>query len=298
MRNLIAGLALAAALATGSAAAQQVADPLVDLSVAQPAFAANAGPHVVIDGAHNNFHTADGRYSPFATLLRNDGFRVDGSEAPFSDESLAGVDILVIANPLADENVGAWVTPNPSAFSAEEIAAVRRFVERGGALMLIADHMPFAGAAQDLAATFGFTFENGFAMRQGNGADLFTRQNGGLTDDPLLSGLARLRTFTGSAFTAPEGARALIRLDRRYTVLLPHEAWAFEDDTPRTPGEGKLQGAVMEFGQGRVAMFGEAAMFTAQVAGPQQWPVGLRAPGAEHNKQFALNVVRWLGGAD
>jgi hypothetical protein len=43
---------------------------------------------------------------------------------------------------------------------------VRRFVERGGALLLIADHMPMAGAASDLGLAFGVHFENGFALGQ------------------------------------------------------------------------------------------------------------------------------------
>jgi hypothetical protein len=34
----------------------------------------------------------------------------------------------------------------------------------------------------------------------------------------------------------------------------------------------------------------------AQLAGPQQVPVGMNAPGAEQNAQFCLNVVRWLTG--
>jgi hypothetical protein len=284
-------------LIAGAASAQQVADPDVDLSVAAPAYRAEAGPRVVIDGAHHNFHTVDGRYAPFAQLLRNDGFRVSGSEAPFSDQSLANIDVLVIANALAAEDVEEWVLPNPSAFTAEEIAAVRRFVERGGSLLLIADHMPMAGAATELGAAFGIAFDNGFAMDGDDEPDLFTRENGGLADDPLTAGIPQLRSFTGSAFTAPANARTLMRLDARYEVLMPEVAWQFSDTTPKVSGAGRLQGAVMEGGRGRVAVFGEAAMFTAQVAGPQRTPMGLRAPGAEHNKQFVLNVVRWLGGA-
>ena len=85
-----------------------------------------------------------------------------------------------------------------------------------------------------------------------------------------------------------------MRLGPRWTVLLPEVAWQFDDATPRLSGEGKLQGALLEIGQGRVAVFGEAAMFTAQLAGPQAVPMGLNAPGAEQNKQFALNVIHWL----
>src|SRR5262245_56816685 len=103
MRKLLLSLGALAVL-SGVAAAQQVADPLVDLSVAHPAYARGAGPHVVIDGAHHNFHTVDGRYAPFAQMLRNVGFVVDGSTAAFTDASLANVKVLVIANAIAAEN--------------------------------------------------------------------------------------------------------------------------------------------------------------------------------------------------
>src|SRR4051812_37421737 len=53
----------------------QVADPNFDASVAHPAYAKN-GPKVLFDEAHNNFHTASGRYKPFADLITNDGFQI------------------------------------------------------------------------------------------------------------------------------------------------------------------------------------------------------------------------------
>lgn len=57
-----------------------------------------------------------------------------------------------------------------------------------------------------------------------------------------------------------------------------------------------LQGAVLRFGRGRVALFGEAAMFTAQLAGPTRKPVGMNAPEAGQNAQFVLNLLHWLSG--
>ena len=33
-------------------------------------------PRVLFDEAHNNFHTAGGRYKPFAELIANDGYQV------------------------------------------------------------------------------------------------------------------------------------------------------------------------------------------------------------------------------
>jgi hypothetical protein len=50
----------------------------------------------------------------------------------------------------------------------------------------------------------------------------------------------------------------------------------------------------MKVGSGRAAFFGEAAMFSAQSAGPEQRPMGMNAPGAEQNYRFVLNLMRWL----
>jgi len=52
----------------------------------------------------------------------------------------------------------------------------------------------------------------------------------------------------------------------------------------------------MTVGRGRVAVFGEAAMFTAQLAGPRANRIGFNAPDAPLNKQFLVNLARWLAG--
>ncbi|MBI3470619.1 MAG: hypothetical protein HY013_04620 [Candidatus Solibacter usitatus] len=40
-----------------------------------------------------------------------------------------------------------------------------------------------------------------------------------------------------------------------------------QNDPNPAPAKGYLQGAVLPFGKGRVAVFGEAAMFSAQLSG-------------------------------
>ncbi|TPW09451.1 MAG: hypothetical protein FD129_2204, partial [bacterium] len=134
------------------AGAQQVADTLWAPPGLVPAWARDSGPRVAIDAAHFNFHTVDGRYRPFADLLRRDGCRVTGSDREFSAEALGGIDILVIANALNRRNAEDWSLPTPPAFSAAEVEAVREWVRGGGSLLLIADHMPFPGGASSLAA--------------------------------------------------------------------------------------------------------------------------------------------------
>lgn len=302
---LIIVAAFALSTATESVEAQQIADAKADVSVLVPAFAPDAGPIVAIDSAHHNFHTIDGRYAPFAALLRNDGFRVKALSSPVGSDTLENIDVLVVANALNSINVDNWTSPTPSAFTIAEIAALKEWVVRGGSLLLIADHFPFPGAVSDLAKAFGFTFINGFVFHAPaiSTSDVFTRASNALRDDVVLRGRPQdqtvntIATFTGSAFQAPKGARALIVFPEGYLVLMPHRAWEFDDLTPRRPVNGYLQGAVMPLGKGRLAIFGEAAMFTAQVtSGIPSIAMGFNSPEAIDNKQFILNVMRWLGG--
>src|SRR5690349_4366092 len=104
--------------------AQQEADLKYKPHLPRPAYESGKGPRVAIDEAHYNFHTAEGRYKPFAELLRQDGYRVDSLSKPFSTESLKGMDVLVIANALHERNAEVWAPPNPPAFTKDEIAAV------------------------------------------------------------------------------------------------------------------------------------------------------------------------------
>ena len=55
-----------------------------------------------------------------------------------------------------------------------------------------------------------------------------------------------------------------------------------------------LQGALLHVGRGRVAAFGEAAMFSAQRKGPGQVPMGMNAPEAAQNARFTVAVLGWL----
>jgi hypothetical protein len=50
----------------------------------------------------------------------------------------------------------------------------------------------------------------------------------------------------------------------------------------------------MKVGKGRVAVFGEAAMFSAQLAGRGGAPMGMNAPEAAQNYKLLLNVLHWL----
>jgi hypothetical protein len=272
-------------------AAQQVPDTAFHPAIPKPAFLPERGPVVLLDEAHFNFHTSTGRYLPFAELLRRDGYVVTPSTRLFTADVLRVASMLVVSNALNERNQKDWSPPNPSAFTPIEVAAVRDWVSAGGALLLIADHKPFAGAAEDLGRAFGIRFLDGAVNRKGaRGPIVFRKLDGTLIDHPITKGIDEVATFTGSSFQMDTPGQPLL-------VLGP-ETYSFADQNdPRpVPVSGRLQGAVLPFGKGKVAVFGEAAMFSAQLAGPKKEPMGMNAPTAKQNPQFLLNVVHWLTG--
>jgi len=272
--------------------AQQVADTAFRPPIEKPAFAPGKGPVVLIDEAHYNFHTAAGRYLPFAELLRRDGYVVKGSAAKFTEEALKAGKVLVVSNAMHEKNQTDWSLPPLSAFTGDEIAAVRNWVSGGGSLLLIADHMPFAGAAEELGKAFGVRFRNGVAVnpKDRGGRLVFRRSDGTLMDHPVTSGIDAVATFTGSSFQVDAPGEPLLVFGPEIYLF------ARPNDPNPVPLKGHLQGAMLPFGKGRVAVFGEAARFSAQLAGPNKNPMGMNAEIARQNPQFLLNVMHWLTG--
>jgi uncharacterized protein (DUF2249 family) len=297
-------LFLVSILVTASAAsAQQIADMAFNPPIPSPAYSENRGPVVLLDEAHFNFHTTEGRYRPFVQLLRRDGYVVKPVTAKFSKASLSGGKVLVIANALSEKNKTEWILPTPPAFTDEEVKAVHDWVKQGGSLLLIVDHMPFPGAAENLASAFGLRFSNGYAVEVGKGGPMYFKlSDGSLKEHPIVKGRSdaekvdSVASFTGSAFQIPTDAAPLMVLGPAVVSMMTTVAGRFEDSTPRNPVGGWYQGAVMRVGKGRVGVFGEAAMFSAQLAGPNKIAMGMNAPAAARNPQFLLNVMHWLSG--
>ena len=290
----------------GISSAQQVPDLQYKPTLSQPAYEFEKGPHIAIDEGHNNFHTVDGRYKTFAELLRRDGYQVSGSGKPLSAEALKGLDVLVISNALHEQNTRNWSLPTPSAFSQREILALFAWVKTGGALFLIADHMPFPGAVAELAKPFGVVFSNGYARpgyRKRGKTDIFAHGTG-LIENAITRGrtdaekVTMVATFGGSAFKAPKAATPILVFGPNSVSFETKRAPGITPDAPQVPIEGWYQGAVMEVGDGRVAIFGEAAMFSAQLAGTKKRPMGMNSPDAKQNYQLLLNVIHWLTQAE
>jgi len=244
---------------------------------------------VCIDEAHYNFHTVEGRYKPFAHLLRGDGYRVKGFTATFSRETLSDCQILVIANAVAAANSGTenWSYPHPSAFSREEINKLVLWIREGGSLFLIADHAPWPGAARDLGVVLGINMLDGYAKSTSSApwADMIfgavheerwqkaaqaygvpyeryrpiLANPGTLARHPIVRGRSlseqvdSVVTFTGHAFYASAGVEPILVFGPNAVSQSPLE-WNFEDatpeDEPRFSVGGWLQGAALRLVRG------------------------------------------------
>jgi S1-C subfamily serine protease len=280
--------------------AQQFADPEFDAKVDRPAFP-DRHPLVLLDEAHNNFHTADGRYKPFADLLTNDGFEVKPNKEKFSSQSLKACTILVVANAQGAPLMRSPEAAN-SAFDAAECDAVGDWVRAGGSILLIADHHPWGASNEQLASRLGVEMGKSTTFDPANSetglpAQLnFSRVNGLIGNHAILTGrdgserVDRVLTFAGQSLKGPNSSVALLKLSKS----------AVDQPRPAVPGRkgtaaGRAQGLALTLGRGKAVVLGEAGMLSAQLNGRQGAPMGMNVPGTD-NRQFALNIVHWLSG--
>jgi hypothetical protein len=306
MSRVSLALGLVLLLSLGTAAAQRIPDPEFDTSVERPAYK-RGQPAVVIDEAHSNFHTAEGRYKPLADLLRSDGYRVLRGTRKFDRKSLKRTDILVISNATAPDSTDEASGP---AFTEPECDAVRDWVRAGGSLLLIADHTPYGSAAENLAKRFGVDMGKGtvFDPEHGHKDDptvlTYSRENGLLGSHRLLHGrgpdeeVKLVVAFTGQSLGVPDGADALMKLGPGAREA--QSVKELESSTGQSVG-GRAQGVALKFGKGRVVVMAEAAMFSAQIVrfeheGKQvEFKMGMNVPGND-DRQLALNLFHWLSG--
>ncbi len=301
--------AVLAQQAPNRALAQQSVDLNYDVKVANPAYSGKH-PRVFIDGAHFNVHTAGGEYKPFADLSANDGYQVLPNTKPFDAQVLAGTDVLVIANARG----AARPSENP-AFTEAECDAVRDWVRAGGNLLLITDHYPIGHGSENLSRRFDVSMSKGTTMDSAHVAPgaggpstlLFSRENKLLADHAITNGrnaserIDKVITFTGQSLQGPAGSVSFLTLADTAVDRLPSGA-ATPGQTrrsqqaanaPQVSAAGRSQGVALAFGAGRVVVLGEASELTAQLAGPQNRPMGMNYPGID-NRQLALNILHWL----
>jgi cysteine-rich repeat protein len=245
--------------------------------VASPRYLGCAGPTVLVDRSHVNFHQVTpesprdpGRFWGFAKLLVSDGYVVRDTRVPFAQLlPTTTAKVLVVANPRS--------LLGQEAMSPDDVAALVAWVENGGSLLLSIDHPPFEKVGALLTAL-------GLERSGLSGPPFtFTRASGDLNGQSVVangsgpaSEIDEVTTFRGTAFsispTPP--SQALHEPVLTYPLDIPGQA------------DGLLQGVTIEVGAGRVYVSGESGGLTAQDGFGMQF--------TPENEQYLLNILHWL----
>lgn len=247
---------IAILLSTAVLAAQQMPDRTFRPMLEDRAYATGTGPVICFDEGHANAHTLADGFWPFADLVRRDGYVVRA--ATLDRDSLADCRIVVIVAPRTRVTV---------------TGELRTWVSGGGSLLLIADREARA-AASDVAAGFDVELIDADAKPgRFRLADQTLRPHGVARGRHAKESAASVTTFDSLALKVSATAEPVL-----------------------VGADGVVHGAVMRVETGRAAFFGDPALFTAQIVGPDRRLRGMSAPGAEQNFRFVLNVMHWLSG--
>lgn len=253
--------------------------------VTTPTFEPGTGPQIFFDVGHFNRHQPDGSYWPLAEGLRRDGYSVHTWTGSFTPERLAAINMLVIANALEEERVSDWSLPAKSAFSQEEIDALKEWVGGGGSLLLITDHPPYAGAVIRLAEAFDVEVADAIVRDEPRQyPDVFRRSDGTLLAHEVTNGsgtrVDSVGTFGGTA----------LRGHRLEPILALRPTMKLMKGDEAASSTGWSQAGTLSYGRGRVAIFGEAALFRILTPEADASLQGLQ------NAQLVRNLFRWLSG--
>jgi hypothetical protein len=283
-------------------------------SAGLPSAQAPSARRVMLDEAHHNIMaTASGGYRPLVHLLTDAGFEVTANTLPFGPDRLATTDIVVVANPNGADERAPVDKRAASAFTDPEVEAVEEWVNGGGGLLLVTDHYPTGVAARSLAERFGVKLSGGWTDDPAHrwalpgydhvfGYLVFSLENGLLADHPITRGydewekIEGVSTITGGSMEGPAGSVSLLRLSPTAVDWIPSSTRAPSNTAPRAQvrdfnpcpscdqvsSAGRSQGIAFVFGRGRVVVIGEMGAL-----------VDYSVPGMQ-NRQFALNIVRWL----
>lgn len=256
----------------------------------------NLHPKVCFDEGHNNLAVEFGFYDTVLSLLESDGYQIIRLKKRFTSDVLKGCKVVysstVSGHPDADAEKA-----DDSAFDAEEIESIVKWVREGGSFLMMSDHGVAARASAKLLKQFGVfgsveTVKHAKAqVSVFSDPGIFTLQGKDLNPQSSIvlgrnfsERLKKVEFFRGQALRGPKGADHFLRI--------PAEALVGDKPNP----EFKSVGVALRFGRGRLVVIGDGSVFAAKIDVRNQEKTGLNRD-TNDNVQMALNVFRWLSGA-
>ncbi|TFF83832.1 hypothetical protein EU524_01805 [Candidatus Thorarchaeota archaeon] len=215
---------------------------------------------VFFDQTQNERGKIDSTYSELAQLLKDNDYDVESY-----------TEFMILKNKIENANALVFGCPNSSKLRANEIGALKAYVENGGGLMLLSLSGGDRGLMNNmskLSEEFGIVFENTAVKDE--------RNNAGLPTMPIIV------DFESHPIT--EGVESLL-LPSACTLKASGKARVVGTTSATADPAGHPVIAVAEKGRGRVICVGSYEVFRRGG--------GMKSEG---NKKFALNAFRWLCG--
>ena len=215
---------------------------------------------IYFDQTQNERGKLESTYSELGKLLRDNDFDVE----PYTE-------FMLLAKNLKDVDVLVFGCPNSSKIRPPEIDVLKKYVDKGGALMLLALSGGDRGLMNNLSQVseeFGITFAN-TAVKD-------DRSNAGLPTMPIIADItAHPTTEDVDNILLPSACS--LRIEGNATAIARTSEMA---DPAKAPVI-----AIAESGKGRVMCIGSYEVFR-------------RGGGLKHkgNKTFAVNAFNWLSG--
>ncbi|MFX1368992.1 MAG: hypothetical protein ACFFAY_10365 [Promethearchaeota archaeon] len=215
---------------------------------------------ILFDQTQNERGRLDTTYSDLGKLLKDNDFDVE----PYTE-------FMLLAKNLDSADVLVFGCPNSSKLRPAEVDVLKRFVQKGGGLMLLSLSGGDRGLMNNMSQVskgFGISFDN-TAVRD-------ERNNAGLPTMPIITNIAPHPTTVDVSDILIPSACTLSVTDKAITI-------AKTSETAEPPNKPLV--AIAESSKGRVLCAGSYEIFRRGG--------GMKHPG---NKAFALNAFRWLSG--
>lgn len=253
-----------------------------------PVFEPGSKPVILFDQAHYNRHLVldkenkPGSYHAFSKLAEALGCELRILMNQVNESRLKQANLLVIACPFSENN---------EPYTTGEIDTIKSWVEQGGSLLLITDHIPFSNSAVSLAKAFAIQFTIGTVVDHAQG-DKTVFEPGRIIystekyseETALLINTSNIITYTG------QGVK---KMNEEYRMILRFSPTAYFEDREGNAYDAKgfSQLITIQFGKGKVAVTGEAAFLTAQIKGDEL--IGLNNRDYD-NEKLCKNLLVWL----
>lgn len=215
------------------------------------------GQHAFID------RQGPGDLSEFARLLQDQGLQAVASNAPLSNESLAGCTAVVISAPLAP-------LTNP------ELASLGKFMQQGGQLCLL---LKVAAPASPLLQSLGLAASNN-TINELNHLPEESPSNfevSHLLPHPLTRDLRHFRLHGALALDTAEEANVIAKTGPQAWIDLNGNGQRDRQDAQQ-PFNVVVGG---QYGRGRFVVFGGETLFHNQLLSGE-------------NRRLAENLANWL----